>query len=209
MNSIIKPITLILRGYDAPSIHTVALEADKYRCFNLEITTNTESVFSSIREIRELNLHNVRVGAGTVLNMEMLVRAYDAGAEFALSPTMMSEEMLRFCREKDIISVPGAFSPSEIKQMLDYGADIVKVFPAARVGPKYISDVMAPLGHIPLMVVGGVNKDNLPEYFAAGAEYAGIGSGICNRAELQSGNTEALQRNLKKLTDLMGDKAYD
>jgi hypothetical protein len=62
--------------------------------------------------------------------------------------------------------------------MLEMGADIVKVFPAGTLGPKYVKDIQAPLNPMPIMVVGGVNGDNCQEFFDEGASYAGIGSGI-------------------------------
>lgn len=198
----IQRITIILRGYDRASIQRVAREADQYHCFSLEITTNTENWCDAIADVRTMNLKNVTVGAGTVLDMELLKQAKAAGAEFALSPIIMTQQMLEYCRNNHIASVPGTMSPSEVQQMKVWGADVIKIFPAARLTPKYFSDIMAPLGHLPLMAVGGVNAGNLQEFFQAGADYAGIGSGICDRKALMAGNVDGLRENLKMLADL-------
>ena len=78
--------------------------------------------------------------------MEQLKQVTEAGADFALSPVMFTREMLDYCRERGVISVPGAFTPSEIYTQLTWGADIVKVFPAVTVGPSYFRQLAGPLG---------------------------------------------------------------
>jgi 2-dehydro-3-deoxyphosphogluconate aldolase/(4S)-4-hydroxy-2-oxoglutarate aldolase len=77
------------------------------------------------------------------------------------------------------ISIPGAFSPTEILTAYENGADIVKVFPAS-IGAQYIKDIRGPLPHIPLLPTGGVNLDNIGEFDAAGAVGFGIGSSLVN-----------------------------
>ena len=197
----INKITLILRGYSLEEAVLVAKEVSRFQCFNLEITTNTSGWEDIISELKRLEFANVPVGAGTVLDEGLLKRAINAGAEFALSPIMMTEQMLKICKENDLASVPSGFSPSEIWKMVQAGADIVKVFPAARLSPKYISDIQAPLGKIPLMVVGGINAQNINDYFVAGSEFAGIGSGICDRNKLKQGNLNDLRKNLSALSE--------
>lgn len=199
----INEITLILRGFSKEEALLIANEASKYNCFNLEITTNTPDWENIINSLIEASFNNVPIGAGTVLNTELLNRAISAGAQFVLSPIMMTKEMLEICDNKGIISVPAGFSPSEIWDMRANGADIIKVFPASRLSPKYISDILAPLGKIPLMVVGGINSDNLLEYMKAGAAYSGIGSSFCSHQLLMSGDITELQESLKKFSDII------
>ena len=100
-----------------------------------------------------------------------------------------------------MISVPGAFSPTEIKKSLMDGADIVKIFPAGRLGSKFITDIEAPLGKLPLMAVGGVNADNAKEYFEAGASFVGIGSGVFNKEDIKEGNEEGIKASIKYLKE--------
>ena len=202
MKKEINKITLILRKYSREEIIAIAEEANRYDCFNLEITTNTPEWDKSISEVIERGLNNIAVGAGTVLDMELLKRAIDVGSQFVLSPITMTEEMLEYCREKEVVSVPAAFSPSEIYDMYRKGADIIKLFPAIDLPPRYIKDITAPLGNIPIMVVGGVNADNIREFFENGACSAGIGSGICDREQLKQGNYDSLKSNLLKLSQL-------
>lgn len=202
MKKMINKITLIIRGYSLEETLIIAQEANKYNCFNLEITSNTDNWDKIIKAVIEEKLDNIVVGAGTTLNMELLKKAIDVGSQFILSPIMMSKEMLDYCKQNDIISVPAAFSPSEIYEMYEGGADIIKLFPAVDLPPRYIKDISAPLGKIPLMVVGGIGVNNLKEYFNAGAQYAGIGSGICNKEELKQGNKQSVVNNLKILSEI-------
>ena len=202
MKKEINKITLIIRGYTLEETLVIAKEANKYNCFNLEITTNTDNWDGIIAEVIRKNYTNIIVGAGTVLNMELLKRAVEVGAQFVLAPITMSKDMLNYCDEKNVVSVPAAFSPSEVYEMYRNGADVVKLFPAVDLPARYIKDISAPLGKIPLMVVGGVNAKNAKDYFDAGAMYAGIGSGICNKEELRNGNHTSVIENLKLLSQL-------
>jgi 2-dehydro-3-deoxyphosphogluconate aldolase/(4S)-4-hydroxy-2-oxoglutarate aldolase len=199
MNKINK-ITLILRKYTLEETILIAQEANKYNCFNLEITTNTDDWDKIIKEVVSRRFENIVVGAGTVLNMDLLKTAIDAGSQFVLSPVTMSKEMIDYCKQRGVMSVPAAFSPSEIYQMHEFGADAIKLFPAIDLPSRYIKDISAPLGQLPIMVVGGVNIKNVNEYFENGAQYAGIGSGICNKEELKQGNYQSLVENLKRLS---------
>ena len=143
----------------------------------------------------------VHVGAGTVKNAELARQAIAAGAEFMLSPIMFTQEIFDLAKEAGVITVPAAFSPTEIQKMIDMGADIVKVFPAGQLGPDYLKAVQAPLGKLPLMVVGGVNVANVQSYFDKGATYAGIGSGIFDPADIEACDAPKLAASIKKLEE--------
>ncbi len=201
-------VTVILRGYTYPQIRTVVKNLVGSRLRSVEITMNTPGALEAIEKISQEFGDSVMVGAGTVLTMEEAQAAIAAGAAFLLSPAMLDKEILDLCREKGVISVPGAFSPTEIRQSFLDGADIVKVFPAARLGSKYFSDISAPLGKMPLMVVGGIGTGNIEEYFKAGASFAGIASGIFEKEDILSQNEEGLIASIrameKKLEELEG-----
>ena len=202
MKKEINKITLIIRKYSIEETLAIAEEANKYDCFNLEITTNTDDWQNIIKEVISKKYNNIIVGAGTVLNMDLLKKAIDSGSQFVLAPIKMDKKMLDYCTEKNVVSVPAAFSPSEIYEMYSNGADVVKLFPAVDLPARYIKDIMAPLGQVPIMVVGGINVENISEYFKYGAKYAGIGSGICNREELKAGDKHTLEDNLLELSRL-------
>lgn len=197
----INKVTLILRGYSEEQCLMILKEARKYDCFNLEITSNTPNWENIIRNLKKQELNSLKIGAGTILNMELLKKAINAGAEFVLSPITMTEEMLNYCKLNKVISIPGALSPSEIYQMIEEGADIVKVFPVSSVLNNYIKDVKSPLGNIDIMAVGGVNLKTIKEYFKMGANFVGIGSGLCSSKTLNKDSFELLSDNLKEINE--------
>lgn len=124
-------------------------------------------------------------GAGTVLTPEQVQRAADAGAQYIISPDM-NPAVIEKTKALGLASMPGAMTPTEIITAHDVGADAVKVFPAGVLGPEYIKSVKAPLSHVPLMAVGGVNEKNAAAYLAAGAIGLGIGGNIVNKEWIEA-----------------------
>ena len=202
MSELVLPkVTVILRGYETKQVLSVVEQLVGTRVNSIEVASNSPHAMESIAAARREFGTEVHVGAGTVKNAEIARRAIDAGAEFMLSPIMFTPEIFSLAREAGVITVPAAFSPTEIQQMIDMGADIVKVFPAGQLGPDYIKAVQAPLGKLPLMVVGGVNVDNVQSYFDKGATYAGIGSGIFDPADIEACDASKLAASIKKLEE--------
>ena len=196
-------VTVILRGYTYPQIRSVVKNLVGSSLRPVEITMNTPGALEAIEKISQEFGDSVMVGAGTVLTYEEAQASIGAGAAFLLSPTMLDKKILDLCKERNVISVPGAFSPTEIKKSFDDGADIVKVFPAARLGSRYLSDIAAPLGKMPLMVVGGIGTANIAEYFQAGAAFAGIASGIFNKEDILSQNEEGIQKSICEMENTL------
>ena len=142
----------------------------------------------------------VLVGAGTVITPEQVSMTYNAGGHYLVTPTTQPE-IIRMGKALGMGLYPGAFSPSEILEAWKAGADAVKVFPAGSLGPGYIKAVRAPLGHIPLMAVGGVNEKNAAEYMKAGCVGIGAGGNLVNREWIENGEWDkvtALARDFMK-----------
>lgn len=191
-------ITVILRGYDYHQVRTVVKNLVGTKIQAVEITMNSPDALETISKISSEFGESIKVGAGTVTTYEEAEAAIKKGAQFILSPVMLSQEIIDLCRESGVISVPAGFTPTEIKTLLDRKADIIKLFPAARLGSKYISDIQAPLGKMPIMVVGGISAENVQEYFDAGAQFAGIGSGIFHREDILNQNEVGLRESIKQ-----------
>ena len=190
-------ITCILRGYTAQETRLILEVLKDSGIRSVEITMNTEGALSMIREAVERFGDSLSIGAGTVLTMEQLHDVVGAGADFVLSPVMFTREMLGYCRERKVIAVPAAFTPSEIYTQLAWGADIVKVFPAVTVGPSYFRQLAGPLGALPLMAVGGVNAENAQEFIKCGCPYLGVGSGMFRRADVSRGDAKRLRADVE------------
>ena len=169
-------VVAILRGCDPAHILPIveALYAGGIRL--LEITLNSRDALSAISEVGRKWGDRLVVGAGTVLSPEEAESAVAAGARFILSPSL-DIPTIRKTKELGALSIPGAFTATEILTAWRNGADMVKVFPAS-VGPAYFRDLRGPLPHIPLMPTGGVNLENIRQFQKAGAAAFGIGSAL-------------------------------
>lgn len=190
-------VTVILRGYTYEQCCCVVRQLVGTKLSAVEVAMNTSGAADIIARLVEEFGEEVRIGAGTVTTPERARAAAKAGSKFMLSPICFTPDIFQIARDAGAVTVPAAFSPTEIHSMFEQGADIVKVFPAARLGAKYLSDVQAPLDWMPLMVVGGVNAHNVQEFFDAGASYAGIGSGIFEKDDIRAMNSNALAAQVK------------
>ena len=116
----------------------------------------------------------LRFGAGTVLTVEEVRAAHEAGAEFIVSPDT-DPDVIAETKRLGMLSIPGAMTPTEVKRAWSLGADMVKLFPADDLGLHYIQNLKGPLGHIPLMATGGVNPATIPQLLGAGIDAVGTG----------------------------------
>ena len=140
------------------------------------------------------------VGAGTVITLEQVSMTYNAGGHYLVTPTTQPE-IIRAGKALGLGLYPGAFTPSEILAAYEAGADAVKVFPALCLGAGYIKAIRAPLSHVPLMAVGGVNEKNAADFLKAGCVGLGVGGNLVNKEWIRNGEWEkitALAKEFKK-----------
>lgn len=195
----LSKVTMILRGYNLDQVRNVAevlLHAKFIK--NMEITLNTDNAYEIIRAIAKDYQGRLNVGAGTVQTYDELVNAIEAGAKFVLSPRRMTKDMLAYCNENDIISVPGSFTPSEIGEQFELGANIVKVFPANELSLSYAKKVREPMGDLKLMAVGGINKSNVKEALDSGYQYVGTAGGLFTKEQIINKDFEGMLKSLKE-----------
>ena len=131
------------------------------------------------------------VGAGTVITPEQVRMTYNAGGRYLVTPTTQPE-IIRMGKALGMGLFPGALTPTEILTAYNAGADAVKVFPASVLGTAYIKAVRAPLSHIPLMAVGGVNEKNAADFMKAGCVGLGVGGNLVNKEWIQSGQWDKI-----------------
>jgi len=179
------PIVGILRGFTPAQTTEIVRAAIRGGLRNIEITMNTPDAARQIREAATLAEGKLNIGAGTVINLELLDQAMAAGASFIVTPTVEPKVVVE-CLNRKIPVFPGALSPTEIVRAWDLGAMMVKIFPAESVGPGYIRAVKAPLPHIKLFPTGGVDLKTLPDFVKAGADGFGIGSPLFDRKRVES-----------------------
>ena len=129
----------------------------------LEITMNSQDALSVIERINKEAGNKLLIGAGTVLDAKTAKDAIAAGAKFIISPSF-DPDTIDTTKKYGAVSIPGAFTATEILAAYKAGGDIIKIFPAS-VGVQYIKDIRGPLPHIPLMPTGGIHLENIGSYF--------------------------------------------
>lgn len=133
-------------------------------------------------------------GSGTVTSVELVELAKHAGAKFIVSPDT-NEDVIRATVAAGMVSMPGALTPTEVLTAHRFGADFVKLFPVGNLGVSYLKAVSAPINHVRLLAVGGVNETNVAQFLAAGAVGAGVGGNLVNKQWIAAGE-------FQKITDL-------
>ena len=158
----------------------------------VEITMNTPGATDALADVA--GRVDAILGAGTITAPEQVKEAYDAGAEFAVTPIMVPE-IVEAAHELSMPICMGASTPTEIFHAREAGADWVKVFPGERLGgPDYIADVLGPLDGTPILVTGGLTAENYLGYLDAGAELVGFADSVFDPHLAADGNYEEMER---------------
>lgn len=152
---------------------------------------------SSVSEVRKAVGDALCIGAGTVMTEQQVITAYEAGAEYIISPCT-KESVVKMTRKLGLVSIPAAMTPTEIVNAWELGADIVKLFPADDMGFHYMWNLRGPLGYIPLMCTGGVNPETIPQFFANGAAAVGTGVTVLDRKLLGENDFDGIQKLAEK-----------
>ena len=183
-------IIAIIRGIaPEPCIRLVgALREGGIRMAEVTFDQNSKDYGQTTQAIRQLirTFPDMYFGAGTVMSPEQAEAAREAGALFIVSPNTC-RAVIRRTKELGMMSLPGGMTPSEIAAAYEMGADAVKVFPSDDLGPGYIKAIRAPLSHIPLIAVGGINEKNIGDYFRAGVTGIGAGGKLVNAQWVREG----------------------
>ena len=164
----------------------------------LEITMTVPGAVDLIREVAPTLPSGFVFGAGTVVDADTVHRVVDAGARFIVSP-VFRREVIAACQTRGVAAMPGCFTPTEILDAWDAGADVVKVFPATTLGPGYLKDVHGPLPHVKLMPTGGVTLDNAGDWIRAGAVAVGVGTSLLDAKAIAAGDYAALRANAERI----------
>lgn len=211
MNLIVKhKIVAICRNIPLDKLRPTVQAAYDGGIRLLEITFNQSdfnsisTVVHSIEKIRNDFDNSICIGAGTVMTLEQLNYAYEAGAEFILAPNT-NKTIISATVSKGLLSIPGAYTPTEISDAYSFGADIVKIFPAINLGTKYIKNIREPINHIPLMAVGGINAENMSSFFQVGCISMGIGRNIFDPKAVNNNNFSDITTRAKIYSQIASD----
>jgi len=191
-------IVAVIRIKDPGKLQAVVDAISEGGIRALEVTMTVPGAIELIAGLAPKMPHGFLLGAGTVLDAETAIKVIDAGARFIVSP-VFRRDVITACHSRDVAVTPGCFTPTEILDAWDFGADIVKVFPATALGPGYIKDVRAPLPHVKLMPTGGVTLDNAGEWITAGAVAVGVGSALTDAKAIEAGKFDVLRANAERI----------
>ena len=179
-------LVAILRGVPEEKLTRVAQALYDGGVRLLEITYSPDGSVSDEETARCIGLlvkefaGRMYIGAGTVLTREQVRLTKEAGGLFIISPNV-DEAVIRETCALGLVSMPGALTPTEICNAHSFGADFVKLFPAGDMGGGYVKSVKAPLSHIKMLAVGGINEKTIASYLRTGVCGFGIGSNIVSK----------------------------
>ena len=172
-----------------------------------EVTFRTQAAEAIIKEASK-RFPNLYLGAGTILNVHDLKRAFDAGAKFAVAPGF-NPTVVRAAVESDFAFAPGICTPSEIEQAHELGCKFLKFFPAeAAGGVKMLKSLIAPYKHLGIrfMPTGGVTTENVLNYLAIKEVVAVGGTWLGKADEIAAGNWDGIRATVKKAVELKEGK---
>lgn len=149
--------------------------------------------------VRELKGKAI-IGVGSVLDAPTARAAILAGAEFIVSP-ILNREMILLVNRYGKVVIPGAFTPTEILEAWEAGADAVKIFPADVGGPAYLKAIKGPLPQVKLVPTGGVTLENAGEFITAGAEMIAAGGNLAPPKEMAAGKFDEIIRRARKFVE--------
>ena len=203
-----EKLIVIVRGLAKEELLplTEAMYAGGVRLLEITYSANgkvtDEETAANIAMLVEEFQGRMAIGAGTVLTEKQVELTYKAGGKFIISPDTC-EEVIKKTKELGMVSMPGALTPTEIQAAHKYGADFVKLFPITNLGTGYVKAVKAPLSHIKLLAVGGIDQNNMQDYLKAGVSGFGIGSNIINKKMLQEKDWAGITALAEKYVSLL------
>ncbi|MEC8635829.1 MAG: bifunctional 4-hydroxy-2-oxoglutarate aldolase/2-dehydro-3-deoxy-phosphogluconate aldolase [Bacteroidota bacterium] len=193
-------IIAIIRLSECEPIFELAKALHRGGIRAIEITMGTPNALEEINKLSQME--GIIPGVGSVIDPKTAKAAIEAGAQFVVTPVSKLEVIqMAHKYEKPILS--GAMSPSEILQAHEWGADVVKLFPAATFGLSYFKAVKAPMPNIPIMPTGGITAENAAEWITNGAACLGIGSSLINKKLIEQRDYDAITVMARAMTEFI------
>ena len=184
-------VVAAIRADSSESLIDVAKALEAGGAKFIEVTMSTPNALKVIEALANTMGDRIGVGVGTVLDPETARAAILAGAEYIVTPTLRLS-VIEMAKRYSKLVFPGAFSPTEILTAWEAGADMVKVFPADRLGPSYMKDLHGPLPQIKLMPTGGVTIENCGDYIKNGAAAVTAATCIAPKKAIAEGNWDRI-----------------
>ncbi|MCA0972153.1 bifunctional 4-hydroxy-2-oxoglutarate aldolase/2-dehydro-3-deoxy-phosphogluconate aldolase [Halobacillus litoralis] len=190
----------VIRQADPATIGSIMEALYEGGIRTVELTAETAGIEQLIGDLNKEWGDRMMIGAGTVLDSETARSLIMAGASFIVSP-VLDEATVKLCNRYGVPYIPGVFTPTEMVQAYETGAQMVKLFPASSLGPEHIKSIKGPLPQVSVMATGGVNLANMMDYIHHGADAVGVGSQLVNPKLLHT--REDFQRLKEEATKYM------
>lgn len=198
-----KGIVAVIRAENAKKALRITEAVKNGGIDAIEITMTVPGAVEVIKELAcNYEKKEMLIGAGSVLDSETARACILASAEYIVGPAL-DVETIKLCNRYEKVVMPGAMSVTEVKEAMEAGADVVKIFPASLFGPKIIKAIKGPLPHAPLLPTGGVNLDNVSEWIKAGSFAVGAGSALTGG--IKEDNYDVITERAAKFIEIIKD----
>ena len=196
-------IIAILRGDFGGREEEIAAVLFESGITAVEVTLNSPGALESIKRLAARFGSSMAVGAGTVLTAEEVDQAAEAGAQFIVSPNR-DIRVIAAAKRLGLASFPGCFTPSEVVEALQAGADAAKIFPAESLGPNFVKAMRGPFPNVRLIPTGGVTPETTRDYLGAGAWAVGVGSELIGKETRNDRGFEKLRERARSFAAAAG-----
>ncbi len=193
-------VIAVLRADSPSQLVSTAIALADGGVRSVEVTMTTPGALDVVREsVREFKGKAI-IGVGSVLDTQTARAAILAGAEFVVSP-ILDPDMILLVNRYGKVVIPGAFTPTEILNAWEAGADAVKIFPASVGGPEYLKAIKGPLPQVKLVPTGGVTLENAGDFIKAGAEMIAVGGNLAPPKEIAAGMFDEISKRAREFVE--------
>ena len=195
-------IAAVIRAQSSEHLMRVADAIKEGGVDVIEVTMTTPNALQVIEETSSKYGDDVLIGVGTVLDAETCRMAILAGAQFVVGPCL-DRDMIEMAHRYDKLAMPGTFTPTEILQAWQWGADLIKVFPADILGPTFFKDVLGPLPQVRMVPTGGVNLDTAADFLRAGCVALCAGGALIDKKAVAEGKFDVVTETARRFREII------
>lgn len=163
-----------------------------------EFTLTTPNCLQHLSDFRTKYDGDVMIGCGTILTIEDAEKAIDAGSEFIITPVMLPD-VIEWCKERNIVCVPGCQTPTELINAYRHGAPLQKLFPGVAGGPGWVKAVSSAMPFLSINPTSGVDLDNAGEFLRNGAASVGLVAPLFDPVAIGKGDFDQVAKNAAKV----------